>query len=151
MPWTNFGTSWVMKVVVKFHLNYVILKVILPHWEVGLKIDCISWNFKNVLGPICSRGSGITWRRCTLYRVPFLFNLLYFFFLILFMIFGFLFPLLTCSLCPVSNLSRSLCFSSLCFHGGVLFLDRLSDLYFCVFVYLLSSLGHTVLLEHSHR
>ena len=53
--------------------NNLIFKVILHHWKIGPKtmLYCIAWYFKNVLGPICSRGSGIVWQRNSLYRVPF--------------------------------------------------------------------------------
>ena len=34
----------------------------------------VAWYFKNVFGPICSRGSGMTWQRYALDWVPFSFN-----------------------------------------------------------------------------
>ena len=43
---------------------------------------CIAY-FKNVLGPICSRGSGIAGRRYALYQVPFLLSMFFYLFFIL--------------------------------------------------------------------
>ena len=47
------------------------LKVILHHWEIGPKTIeyCVAWYLKNLLGPICSRWSGVTWWRNTLQRM----------------------------------------------------------------------------------
>ena len=50
--------------------NYLITKVILHHWEIGPKWY-ITWYLKNIMGPMWYCGSGITWRRYALYRVPF--------------------------------------------------------------------------------
>jgi len=75
----TWWTSWVCdkdSILVKIRLRiryknfFFIFKVILPHWKVGLK-QYTAWYFKNLLGFMCSTGSGIMWQRNVLHRVPF--------------------------------------------------------------------------------